>query len=130
MRPLVILPTYNERENIEALISDGLRQSGNLESLIVDDNSPDGTGHVADGIARTNHRLHVLHRERKDGLGRAYVAGFKYGLAHAYDLLVEMDADFSHRPEDLPRLLSAIADADVVIGSRWVPGGRTARWSL
>jgi dolichol-phosphate mannosyltransferase len=130
MRTLVILPTYNERENLEPVIAQILLQAEEIEVLVVDDNSPDGTGRIADTIAQADQRVHVLHRERKEGLGRAYVAGFRFGLEHDYDVIVEMDADFSHRPKDLPRLLAAIADADVVIGSRWVPGGRTESWSL
>ena len=97
--------------------------------LVVDDASPDGTGEIADGLAELDPHVHVLHRARKDGLGRAYVAGFRWGLERDYDVLVEMDADGSHQPEQLSRLLTALADADVVLGSRYVPGGRIVDWS-
>src|SRR5687768_6785312 len=130
MRAIVIVPTYNERENLPVLVPAILRQGSDFDVLIVDDGSPDGTGQIAEAIAAVEERVHVLHRERKQGLGRAYVAGFKYGLEHRYDVMFEMDADLSHSPEDLPRLLDAIDKSDVAIGSRWVPGGGTERWSL
>lgn len=130
MHTLVIIPTYNERDNLVSLARAVLAVQPGAEVLIVDDNSPDGTGRLADGLAAQDPRVHVLHRTRKEGLGAAYVAGFRWALAREYDALVEMDADFSHRPEDLPRLLRALGGADVVIGSRNVPGGRTAGWSL
>jgi dolichol-phosphate mannosyltransferase len=130
MRAIVIVPTYNERENLPILIPAILRQGPQFEVLVVDDSSPDGTGALVDSMAATNDRIHVLHRDRKQGLGRAYVAGFKYGLEHRYDVMFEMDADFSHQPADLPRLFQAIDKADVAIGSRWIPGGGIERWSL
>jgi dolichol-phosphate mannosyltransferase len=130
MRAIVIVPTYNERENLPVLVPAILRQGDEFDVLIVDDGSPDGTGAMADNMAAEDCRVHVLHRERKQGLGRAYVAGFKFGLEHRYDVMFEMDADLSHNPEDLPRLLQAVEHADVAIGSRWVPGGGTERWSL
>lgn len=130
MRAIVIVPTYNERENLPVLIPAILRQGSEFDVLVVDDGSPDGTGQVAEAMAAADGRVHVLHRDRKQGLGRAYVAGFRFGLEQAYDVMFEMDADLSHRPEDLPRLLAAIDDADVAIGSRWVPGGGTENWSL
>ena len=129
LRALVILPTYNERENLPRLLDAILKIHPGLDALVVDDNSPDGTGDQADRIAARETRVKVLHRDGKYGLGTAYVAGFEYSLRHAYDYVIEMDADFSHRPEDLPALLSAAANADVVIGSRNVPGGRTIGWS-
>ena len=129
MRALIIIPTFNERDNLVALANAVLAVLPDAEVLVVDDNSPDGTGLLADDLARRDPRVHVLHRVRKEGLGAAYVAGFRWALARDYEALVEMDADFSHRPEDLPRLLHALGRADVVIGSRNVPGGRTAGWS-
>ena len=130
MRVLVIIPTYNERENIESLVAAVLTQDEGIDLLIVDDGSPDGTGDIADALATRIDRVHVIHRAGKQGLGMANVAVFQYALAHGYDRVIEMDADFSHRPEDLPRLIAASDDADVVIGSRNVPGGRAEDWSL
>jgi len=126
---LVIIPTYNERGNLEPLIGAILTTVPTIDVLVVDDNSPDGTGQLADALAATEPRVKVLHRAEKQGLGTAYVAGFEYALLHGYERVVEMDADFSHRPEDLPALLAAAATTDVVIGSRNVPGGRTVDWS-
>ena len=130
MQVLVVIPTYNERENLAALIPQVLAADASLHVLIVDDNSPDGTGALADEIARRTDRVRVLHRAGKLGLGTAYLQGFAYALRRQYTHVVEMDADFSHRPEDLPRLLDAALSADVVIGSRNVPGGRTENWSF
>lgn len=130
MRVLVIIPTYNERENLIPLVGCLLELHPALDVLIVDDASPDGTGALADALAQQTGRVHVIHRSGKQGLGTAYVTGFRFALAHDYDLVVEMDADFSHRPSDLPRLLEAAARADVVIGSRYVPGGQAVDWSL
>lgn len=129
MRPLVVIPTYNERENLTSLVDAVLGTDPTLHVLVVDDNSPDGTGVLADTLAARNDRVKVLHRAGKLGLGTAYIAGFQYALPRGYDPIVEMDADFSHRPEDLPRLLAAAASADLVIGSRNVPGGRAEHWS-
>jgi dolichol-phosphate mannosyltransferase len=129
MRTLVIIPTYNERENLAPLVEAVLAVDRSLHLLIVDDHSPDGTGDLADALARDTGRVRVLHRPGKQGLGTAYIAGFRYALAHGYDRVVEMDADFSHRPADLPRLLHASDCADLVVGSRNVPGGRTEHWS-
>jgi dolichol-phosphate mannosyltransferase len=129
MRPLTIVPTYDERENLPHLISALLDIEPSLEVLVVDDASPDGTGEIAESFARKTSRVRVLHREGKLGLGTAYVAGFEYALAHDYDPVIQMDADFSHRPEDLPRLLQAVESADLVVGSRRVPGGRVENWS-
>ncbi len=129
MQTLVIIPTYNERENLERLARAILATDGTLDILVVDDGSPDGTGAVADELARDTPRVHVLHRSGKQGLGTAYAAGFRYALTHGYERVIEMDADFSHRPQDLPGLLRAAEFADVVIGSRNVPGGRAVGWS-
>jgi dolichol-phosphate mannosyltransferase len=125
---LVIVPTYNEVENLEPLLQRLSAAVPHAHVLVVDDNSPDGTGAVADALDAGEPRVHVLHRERKQGLGAAYLAGFAWGLARGYDVLVEMDADGSHRPEQLPRLLAALAKADLVLGARWVPGGSVVHW--
>ena len=130
MKPIVIIPTYNERENLDALIPQVLDRCGG-DILIVDDASPDGTGAIADDWSERTSRVQVLHRGTKHGLGRAYVAGFQWALRRDYTHVVEMDADLSHRPEDLPRLLARAdqADApDLVIGSRWVSGGGIENW--
>jgi dolichol-phosphate mannosyltransferase len=129
VRSLVILPTYNERENLSSLIPAVLGVDPEIDVLVVDDNSPDGTGVLADAMAEREPRINVLHRPGKQGLGRAYVTGFAYALKFGYERVVEMDADFSHRPEDLPKLLAAAENADVVVGSRNVPGGTTIGWS-
>lgn len=130
MRSVVIIPTYNERENLPRLVPAVLRKDESLDVLVVDDGSPDGTGEAAESLARKTGRVRVMHRSSKQGLGTAYVAGFRYALDQGYDRVVQMDADFSHRPEDLPRLLEATEFADVVVGSRNVPGGRVEDWSL
>ena len=130
MQSLVIIPTYNERDNLVPLVTALLAIDSAFHVLVVDDNSPDGTGRIAADLASTDPRVHVLHRPGKQGLGTAYSAGFRYALARGYDCVVQMDADFSHRPDDLLRLLRAAESADVVIGSRTVPGGRTVGWSL
>jgi dolichol-phosphate mannosyltransferase len=127
-RVLVIIPTYNERENIEIITSRVLAAVPHANVLIVDDGSPDGTGKVADVMAEADARVAVLHRSAKAGLGAAYIAGFDWGLDAGYDVLVEMDADGSHAPEQLPRLLAGLAHADLVLGSRWVPGGMVVNW--
>jgi len=124
----VIIPTYNERDNIE-IITGRVRSSvPDAHVLIVDDNSPDGTGEIADKLAGGDPHVHVLHRAGKAGLGAAYIAGFAWALEQGYGALVEMDADGSHRPEELPRLLAALAGADLVLGSRYVPGGAVLNW--
>lgn len=128
MRTLVIIPTYNERDNLPPLVEAVLGVNPTLDVLVVDDNSPDGTGALAEAFARRNGRVRVLHRPGKGGLGTAYLAGFRYALDRGYARVVEMDADFSHRPEDLPLLLHAAETADVVVGSRNVPGGRVENW--
>ena len=127
-RTVIIMPTYNERQNLE-IIAGRVRESvPEADLLVVDDNSPDGTGDLADKLAETDQHIQVMHRTEKAGLGRAYVAGFSWALERGYDVIVEMDADGSHRPEDLPRLLTALAGADAVIGSRYVPGGTVVNW--
>jgi len=125
-RACVVLPTYNERENVPQIVPAILAASAALDVLVVDDNSPDGTGALADEIARRDSRVRVLHRPRKEGLGRAYLAGFAEALRAGYGRIVEMDADFSHDPGRLPVLLGT--DADLVLGSRYVPGGGTVNW--
>ena len=121
-RTLVIVPTYNEKENIERIIDAILAQDASIDVLVVDDGSPDGTGAIVDGIAARNPRVHAIHRAGKLGLGTAYVAGFKWALARDYQFVMEMDADFSHNPERLPEFLRAIQTADLVIGSRYQNG--------
>ncbi len=128
-RVLVIIPTYNERDNIELIIGRVHAAVPAADVLVVDDGSPDGTGKVADALAEDDDRVHVLHRTAKAGLGAAYIAGFDWGLDAGYGVLVEMDADGSHAPEQLPRLLDALERADLVLGSRWVPGGTVVNWS-
>ena len=125
---LIVLPTYNERQNLEPLI-EAITRYLVADILIVDDNSPDGTGQLADQLSRLQKHVHVLHRARKGGLGPAYIAGFQWALTRGYQLIVEMDCDFSHSPWDLPRLVHRSGTADLVIGSRYVPGGGTEDWS-
>jgi dolichol-phosphate mannosyltransferase len=127
---LVIIPTYNEAPNLERVVARLREVVPVAHVLVVDDNSPDGTGDIADRLAAADDHVHVLHRPGKQGLGVAYLAGFRWGLDRGYDVLVEMDADGSHRPEDLPRLLAALRDADLVLGSRWVPGGEVVNWPV
>jgi dolichol-phosphate mannosyltransferase len=130
----LILPTYNEAENVDPLVRAALPRlaeaSPEHRVLIVDDSSPDGTGEIADRLAAELDSVEVLHRERKEGLGRAYLAGFELALERGAELVLEMDADFSHDPADLPRLIRAAADADLVLGSRYVRGGGVADWGL
>jgi dolichol-phosphate mannosyltransferase len=125
---LVVVPTYDERLNIERTIARLRAAVPEAHALVVDDASPDGTGEVADRLAAEDPQVHVLHRLGKQGLGAAYLAGFDWGLSRGYEVLVEMDADGSHQPEQLPRLLAALEDADLVLGSRWVPGGSVVNW--
>jgi dolichol-phosphate mannosyltransferase len=128
-RVLIVMPTYNERQNLEIMAGRIRESTPDAGLLVVDDNSPDGTGDLADKLAEADHHVHVMHRTEKAGLGKAYIAGFTWGLERGYDVIVEMDADGSHRPEDLPKLLAAVAaGADGVIGSRWVPGGKVVNW--
>ncbi|WP_342025334.1 polyprenol monophosphomannose synthase [Arthrobacter citreus] len=131
MRVLTIIPTYNEIESLPKTLQRLRAAVPDSDVLIADDNSPDGTGAYADEIAAVDPQVHVLHRKGKEGLGAAYIAGFRWGLERDYDVLVEMDADGSHKPEQLPLLLEAAeAGADLVIGSRWVSGGSVVNWPL
>lgn len=130
MKNLVIIPTYKERENISALIPAIRKLLPKVEILVVDDNSPDGTQDVVRGMQANDPLLHLLGRAGKEGLGRAYIAGFKWALERGYEGVVEMDADFSHRPVDLMKLLEALPNYDFVVGSRWVRDGGTVNWSL
>ena len=127
-RVAVVIPTYNEKENIRPITGRVRTAVPGADLLIVDDNSPDGTGKIADELAAADKHIHVLHRPAKAGLGAAYVTGFQAALDRGYDTIVEMDADGSHQPEDLPRLLAALTSADMVLGSRWMPGGKTLNW--
>lgn len=129
-RVLALIPTYNERDNLPTIVRRIRESVPDADLLVLEDNSPDGTGQVADELAAADGHVHVLHRAGKEGLGKAYLAGFTWGLEHGYDALVEIDADGSHRPEHLPAMLVALADADVVIGSRWVHGGEVVNWPL
>ncbi|MDQ8703373.1 polyprenol monophosphomannose synthase [Streptomyces sp. LHD-70] len=125
---LVIIPTFNEAENIKPIVSRVRAAVPEAHVLVADDNSPDGTGKFADELSAEDDRVHVLHRKGKEGLGAAYLAGFRWGIENGYGVLIEMDADGSHKPEELPRLLTALKGADLVLGSRWVPGGRIVNW--
>lgn len=129
-RFLVILPTYNESENLPRIVPPILAQDPRLEILVVDDSSPDGTGRLASDLAGVNPRVHVLHRTKKEGLGRAYLEGFAWGLTRGYDLLFEMDADFSHDPKFLKDLIAAARDADLVVGSRYKTGVNVINWPM
>lgn len=129
-RVLVVVPTYNERVNVPLIVPAILGQDPRIEVLVVDDSSPDGTGELADQLAAENPRVHVLHRSQKEGLGKAYIAGFRWALDHGYDLIFEMDADFSHDPRFLPTFLDAIQDADLVIGSRYKTGVNVINWPI
>ena len=128
MRATVCLPTYNERENLERMVRT-LHELG-VSVLVIDDDSPDGTGQLADRLAKELERVEVLHRPRKEGLGPAYLAGFKRALADGAELILEMDCDFSHDPADVPRLIAATGDADLALGSRYVEGGSVGNWGL
>src|SRR5216117_3461184 len=127
---LVVVPTYNERENLPPLVQRLLGLSVTVDLLVVDDNSPDGTGKIADQLAAQFPSIHVLHRTEKTGLGRAYIAGFKWALEHGYDFVFELDGDFSHNPDDIPMFLEAAKDADLVLGSRYLNGIRIINWPL
>ena len=129
-KTLVIVPTYNERDNLPPLIQRLMALPVPVEVLVVDDNSPDGTGPLADGIAAKNPMVSVLHRQEKDGLGRAYCAGFGWALQRDYEFIFEMDGDFSHNPDDIPAFLKAAQDSDLVIGSRYCNGIRVINWPL
>ena len=129
-KTLVIVPTYNERDNLPPLIQRLMALPVPVDVLVVDDNSPDGTGQLADEVAAKNPRAHVLHRKEKDGLGRAYCAGFAWALARDYEFIMEMDGDFSHSPDDIPAFLKAAENADLVVGSRYCNGIRVINWPL
>jgi len=127
---LVIIPTYNEAENVGLIVGRVRSAVPVVDVLVADDNSPDGTGAIADALAAADPQVHVVHRPGKQGLGTAYLAGFGWAHDRGYDAVVEMDADGSHAPEQLPKLLDALAEADVVLGSRWVRGGTVVNWPL
>lgn len=129
-RVLVIIPTYDEADNVASIVGRVRAAVSSADVLVVDDASPDGTGVIADRLAAADAQVDVLHRRAKEGLGPAYLAGFGYGLDRDYDVLVQMDADGSHQPEQLGRLLDALREADLVLGSRWVPGGGVRNWPL
>ena len=127
-RVLVAIPTYNEAANVAEIVGRVRAAAPEVHVLVIDDGSPDGTGVIADGLAAGDDQVHVLHRTAKEGLGAAYIAGFRWAREHGYGVVVEMDADGSHQPEELPRLLAALRDADLVLGSRWVDGGEVRNW--
>jgi dolichol-phosphate mannosyltransferase len=130
MKTLVIIPTYNESDNIERIVPIVLEKDPSIHVLIVDDNSPDGTGRIADSMSRENDRILVIHRQSKAGLGTAYLTGFKFALQKGYDLIFEMDCDFSHDPKYLPHFLQAIREADLVLGSRYISGVNVINWPM
>lgn len=130
MKPLIIIPTYNEKDNIPRLLGRLMNIRPELHVLIVDDNSPDGTANIVKELMENHHRIHLLERAQKAGIGPAYIAGFKWGLDKNFDVFIEMDADLSHRPRYLPRFLDLLKDADVVAGSRWMKGGGIANWPM
>ena len=129
-RALVIIPTYNEKENIRSVVELVLSQAPNLDVLVVDDNSPDGTAAIVSDMAKAAPRVNLMSRAGKLGLGTAYIAGFKWGLSKGYDYLIEMDADFSHDPREIPNMLKAIQQADLILGSRYIDGVRVVNWPL
>jgi dolichol-phosphate mannosyltransferase len=129
-KAIVIVPTYNERDNLPVLVQKVMTQPARVDVLVVDDNSPDGTGKIADELAAANPRVHVLHRPGKEGLGRAYIAGFKWALERDYEFILEMDGDFSHNPDDIPAFLNAAREASLVVGSRYRNGIRVINWPL
>lgn len=130
MKSLIIIPTYNERENIERIVPQVLGQDSSINVLIVDDNSPDGTGQIADNMAKEDDRIFVINRQNKSGLGTAYITGFKFALQKDYDLVFEMDCDFSHDPKYIPHFLKAIQDVDLVLGSRYISGVNVINWPM
>jgi len=129
-RALVVIPTYNEADNIHQLIPRILGEGAHFEVLVVDDNSPDGTADAVQALQKTDSRVHLLQREKKMGLGTAYVAGFKYAIANGFDFVFEMDADFSHDPDEIPRLFRKAQDCDLVIGSRYISGVNVVNWPM
>ena len=130
MKTLVIIPTYNERDNIEQIVPQVLEKHSSIDVLIVDDGSPDGTGQIADSMAKDNNRIFVIHRQNKSGLGTAYITGFKFALQRSYDLIFEMDCDFSHDPKYIPHFLEAIKEVDLVLGSRYISGVNVINWPM
>ncbi|MDP3025388.1 MAG: polyprenol monophosphomannose synthase [candidate division Zixibacteria bacterium] len=130
MKTLVIIPTYNEKDNISKVIPLVLKQDPDIEVLVVDDNSPDGTGKIVEELKTTNSRIKLIQREKKAGLGTAYLAGFKYALQNGYDYIFEMDSDFSHDPDYIPDFLKAIKDSDLVLGSRYIKGVNVVNWPI
>jgi dolichol-phosphate mannosyltransferase len=130
MKTLVIIPTYNESENIKRIVPLVLEKDSSIDVLIVDDNSPDGTGNIADEMARGNDRIFVIHRQNKSGLGTAYITGFKFALGKNYDLVFEMDCDFSHDPKYIPQFLETAREADLVLGSRYISGVNVINWPM
>lgn len=131
MKTLILIPTYNEKDNVEPITREVLAANPAVEILVIDDNSPDKTWQVVEDLHRKNPRIHLLHRMKKEGLGRAYLAGFVWGLERGFECLVEMDADFSHRPVDLTAILRSMeSQVDFAVGSRWVTGGRTVNWGF
>ena len=128
MKTLVMMPTFNEIETLERSVTELFRHNPDVELLVIDDHSPDGTGELADRLASENPKTHVLHRAGKQGLGKAYLAGISWGITKGFELLVQMDADGSHRAEDLPKLLAQSSLEGLVIGSRWIPGGAVHNW--
>ncbi len=129
-RIVMVIPTYNEGDNLQWIVARLRAAQPDVDVLVVDDESPDGTGVIADDLAASDSKVHVLHRSAKGGLGAAYLAGFAWALAEGYDVIGEMDADGSHQPEQLGRLIGALDDADLVIGSRWIPGGSVVNWPV
>jgi dolichol-phosphate mannosyltransferase len=129
-KALVIVPTYNEKDNLPSIAERVMRHPPHVEMLVVDDNSPDGTGKIADELAAREPRIHIVHRQEKNGLGRAYCAGFKWALERDYEFILEMDGDFSHNPDDIPAFLAAAQSADLVLGSRYKNGIRVINWPL
>lgn len=129
-KALVVIPTYNEKENLPRIVPEVLAQDERIQILVVDDNSPDGTGQLANQMAAQNPRIHVLHRPGKQGLGKAYLAGFAWALARDYDRVIEMDADYSHNPKYLPPMLAASQEADLVLGSRYISGVNVINWPM
>lgn len=130
MKALIVIPTYNEKDNVCDIITDVLATGENIEVLIVDDNSPDGTGSLVRQMQQSNKRVHLIERAGKMGLGTAYCAGFQYGLLHSYDFIFEMDADYSHDPKEIPRFLEEIKNADLIIGSRYISGINVVNWPM
>jgi dolichol-phosphate mannosyltransferase len=130
MKTLVIIPTYNERENIEQIVPLVLEKDPSIHILFVDDNSPDGTGQIADRMAKENDHIFVLHRKNKSGLGTAYIAGFKFALGKGFDYIFEMDCDFSHDPKYIPEFIKTIKEADLVLGSRYISGVNVINWPM